>query len=139
MTTWPALVPGEQEITDLEEQCYRNVHPSFIVSGRITSQAFHCTPKDNGQLSTARGSIVSAKKHYEEYKVLHKTAGVCAVLRKDIYDNQLRWVDDSANLEGATPTGHAYIDFRAYQDRAFRKKAKALSRCAMMVYQPVEQ
>lgn len=134
----PVLEPGEQEILDQEEKCYRNVHPDFIVDGKITKQAFHCTPSDCKRLSTARSSVVSPKEHYEDFKSFHhRTAGVCAVIQKDIYDNQLRWVDDSRNLGASAPKGHAYIDFRACQsEREIRKKAKALSQRAEMVYTP---
>ena len=137
----PVLEPGEQEILDQEEKCYRNVHPDFIVDGKITKQAFHCTPSDCKRLSTARSSVVSPKEHYEDFRSFHhRTAGVCAVIQKDIYDNQLRWVDDSCNLGDSAPRGHAFIDFRACEsERELRKKAKVLSRCAEMVYTPSDK
>ena len=47
----------------------RQIHPSFIQEGRVTSQAFRPTPKDEDKLSTYDGDQIDARsawKHYTE-------------------------------------------------------------------------
>ncbi len=45
----------------------RQIHPSFIQAGRVTSQAFTPTPKDNRQPSTYDGDQISAAAAFAHY------------------------------------------------------------------------
>lgn len=39
----------------------RQIHPTFIQYGRVTSQAFRPTPKDEDQLSVDNGDMITAE------------------------------------------------------------------------------
>ena len=45
----------------------RQIHPSFVQAGRVTSQAFTPTSKDSRQLSTYDGDQISAAGAFEHY------------------------------------------------------------------------
>ena len=48
----------------------RQIHPSFVQDGRVTSQAFRPTPKDDAQLSAYDGdqiTPVAAWLNYTQY------------------------------------------------------------------------
>ena len=63
----------------------RQIHPSFIKQGQITSQAFRPTTKDNLKLSVYDHDMISAEKAYEHYtkKLVKSSAGVMAVSVKE--------------------------------------------------------
>ena len=134
---WPILVDGEIEITDSDDECYRNVHPVLISDGVVSSSAFMPTARDEGQLSTARSTKVSAEQHYKEFSQSgHESAGVYAIKTEDIRDEGLRWIDnESVQPESVYMTGHAYIDYRLYpKDKVRKRKARSLARRAVRVY-----
>lgn len=133
---WPDLLDGEIEITYSTDECYRNVHPALISDGVVSSSAFMPTPRDEGQLSTARSTKVSAEKHYKEFSQSgHESAGVYAIKTEDIRDEELRWVDnESVQPESVYMTGHAYIDYRLYSKKVQKRKARSLAHKAVRVY-----
>lgn len=58
---------------------YRQVNPSWIQSGRVTSQAFKPTPKDERRLSVYDGDLITpadAWRHYTE-SLGFSSVGVC--------------------------------------------------------------
>lgn len=62
-------------------QLLRQINPSFMVAGRVTSQAFHPTPKDKDLLSAYDGDLIGAEaawNHYTQQQGL-KSLGVLAV------------------------------------------------------------
>lgn len=134
---WPVLLDGEIEITDSVDECYRNVHPALISEGIVSSSAFMPTARDEGQLSTARSTKVSAERHYKEFSQSgHESAGVYAIKTEDIRDEELRWIDnESVQPESVYMTGHAYIDYRLYpKDKMRKRKARSLARKAVLVF-----
>jgi hypothetical protein len=62
---------------------YRQVHPSWVQQGRVTSQAFKPTPKDRKRLSMYDGDRISAERAWTHYTVGlgFVSAGVLAVSR----------------------------------------------------------
>ena len=54
----------------------RQIHPSFIKQGQITSQAFRPTIKDDKKLSVYDNDMITAEKAYEHYtkKLFHDMA-----------------------------------------------------------------
>jgi hypothetical protein len=64
-----------------DELLLRQVHPSFIQDGRVTSQAFRPTPKDQKKLSVNRNSLISAQVIFEVHTKKKKlsSAGVWGV------------------------------------------------------------
>ncbi|WP_159048209.1 hypothetical protein [Streptomyces sp. XY511] len=126
----PVLRPGEEIISNRDEKLWRQVHPVWVQDGRVTSQLFSPTPKDSGELSTTRSSIVSAEsahQHHTEAMGL-KSVGVYSVSVSDVEDVDLLAVDDSKAEGGDNrPPGHAFIDFkRVSSPKQIRKRASIL-------------
>lgn len=62
----------------------RQIHPSFVKLGKVTSQAFRPTPKDDNKLSVYDGDLISPAKawaHFHERS--HESVGVMAVTVAD--------------------------------------------------------
>ena len=110
-------------------QLLRQVHPDFIQDGRVSSQAFKPTPKDEKQLSVYDGDQISAVDSYQHYtETLNLPSdGVLAVT-----------VEECTNLElPAEPKPlenfpeHATIDFSRQGTASIEKKSKLLRAKAM--------
>ncbi|MCL1478282.1 hypothetical protein MIH18_15420 [Marinobacter sp. M3C] len=106
----------------------RQVHPSFIQNGRVSSQAFRPTPKDDKKLSVYDGHLIAALDAYEHYTTTLKqsSVGVMAVTCQECAQLELETKDDP--LENFPE--HAVIDFSPYGTSATEKKAKILRRRA---------
>ena len=57
---------GEQ-LTDLDESLFWQVHPAFFTGGRISSQAFEAGRTHKGLLSVDRESLTTAPESHELY------------------------------------------------------------------------
>lgn len=121
--------PTTEILSDPDELLWRNVHPSWIDDGKVSSQAFRPTRKDAGRLSTARSSKVSAAQHFEEHTGRGlQSGGVWAVTVGDASNVSLTCIYDEHSLELPTPvpTGHTSIDFIGLTDREVRKAGGVL-------------
>ena len=101
----------------------RQVHPSFVQRGRITSQVFSPTPKDQNRLSVYDRDQISAEAAWMHYtSQLHlMSAGVVAVTVSECVNEGLQaWADPSDFPE------HAVIDFGKIDRSRFRAVAKHL-------------
>jgi len=109
----------------------RQIHPSFIKQGQITSQAFRPTIKDDKKLSVYDNDMITAEKAYEHYtkKLLKSSAGVMAVSVKECNELSLPVVSDSASFPE-----HAFIDFSDYSYPQSEKLAKKLRQKAVERY-----
>jgi hypothetical protein len=47
----------------------RQIHPSFVQQGRVTSQAFRPTPKDESKLSMYDGDQITPEASWRHYTV----------------------------------------------------------------------
>ena len=107
----------------MEATClHRQVHPGFVQLGRITSQVFTPTSKDNGKLSCYDGDMISPHDAWEHYtNEGHPSAGVMSVT-----------VGECANLElpaTADPEPfpeHVLVSFEALSKGQIAKAAKQL-------------
>jgi hypothetical protein len=106
---------------------YRQVHPSFMQAGRVTSQAFRPTPKDENALSVYDGDLIGPDQAYQHYTQTLKFVSVgCLAVS----------VNECRNLELATRPDpspfleHAVIDFSGLEKRQIEKKAKQLKAIA---------
>ncbi len=107
----------------------RQIHPSFIQNGRVTSQAFTPTPKDNHQLSTYDGDQISAAAAYDHYtsqlqcrsiRVYAVQVAECRELRREVQ------ADPEPYLE------HVVIDFGERTVNANKTVGKALREKAVV-------
>lgn len=105
----------------------RQVHPSFLQDGRITSQVFRPTPKDGACLSAYDGDQITpeaAWKHYTQDPAC-SSVGVMAVTQGQCVDLQI-----SVTADGDPFPEHVSIDYSAFSKSEIEKKAKVLKGCA---------
>lgn len=101
----------------------RQIHPSFIQAGRITSQAFRPTPKDENKLSVYDGDQITAEAAWKHFTGNPdcRSAGIMAVTKGQCVDLAL---DVIAN--GEPFPEHASIDYSTFAKSEVEKKAKVL-------------
>lgn len=86
----------------------RQINPSFVVQGRVTSQAFHPTPKDKDLLSAYDGDLIgpeAAWTHYTQQLGL-RSVGVMGVTVAECESEGVRCRPDPEPFPE-----HAVIDF----------------------------
>lgn len=101
----------------------RQIHPSFIQDGRVTSQAFRPTPKDEFLLSVDDGDRVSAEASWQRFIAdqVCKSIGVQAVSQAECTAQELPVIED-----GEPHPEHCSVDFTAFDKKAIEKKSKLL-------------
>ena len=107
----------------------RQIHPSFVQQGRVTSQAFRPTPKDEHRLSMYDGDQITAERsfrHYTETLRFHST-GVLGVTVTECVDLEL-----GVDPDPVTFPEHVVVDFSGFERRDTEKKAKLLKAKADM-------
>jgi hypothetical protein len=116
---------------DAAEQLFRQLHPSWKQGDKITSQLFKPTRKDEGKLSTDRGSKISAASSMS----LHisggsPSIGVFAVTVQEVNEEaKLAAVDDPIVPE---KPAHAYVDMTALNRSASDAAAGLLRDLAVL-------
>ena len=110
----------------LETLLFRQVNPHWIRQGRVTSQAFRPTAKDQGRLSVYDGDQLTAHQAYVHYtsSLGLPSAGVLAVNVKECGQQGLPVTPDPDPFPE-----HVVIDFSSCSNTETRTKAKHL-RCA---------
>ena len=105
----------------------RQIHPSFIQSDRVTSQAFRPTPKDENRLSTYDGDLITALESWRHFITSPgcRSSGVMAVSKGQIDELALETIQD-----GAPFPEHVSIDFSRHGKSEVEKKSKILARHA---------
>ncbi len=107
----------------------RQIHPSFVQGGQVSSQAFTPTPKDQNQLSVYDGDQLSPDKSFEHYTetlglasagVLSVTIGECNVLELPVRPDPEPFKE------------HVVIDFSDLGSSQRKNKAKQLKRKAVI-------
>jgi hypothetical protein len=108
-------------MADDERLLHRQVHPSWSQDGRITSQAFTPTPKDEGLLSVYDGEQVTPEASFIHFTTVKKLSaiGTASVTAAEVRSLELPW-----RLDPETFAEHAVIDFTALLSSG-RVKAKA--------------
>ena len=106
---------------------HRQVHPSWVQQGRVTSQVFRPTPKDKKKLSVYDGDKITADKAWEHFTtvLMFPSVGVLAVTVAECKSLQLTPAPDPE----AFPE-HALIDFTPHAENQIVKKSKLLKACA---------
>jgi hypothetical protein len=95
-------------MADEEQTLHRQVHPSWVQEGRITSQAFTPTPKDEGLLSVYDGTQMTPEESFTHYTTELKlsAAGSVSVSAAEAGSVGLQW-----RLDPKPFPQHAVIDF----------------------------
>ena len=124
-------------MTDEEHQTHRQVHPSWVQAGRITSQTFIPMAKDDGRVSVYDGLQIEPEASFNHYTLIQglTAMGTVSVSTAEIDALGLPWVVDGENYPE-----HASIDFRHLENaKAIKGKAQALAERARQrgwAYQP---
>lgn len=107
----------------------RQIHPSFIQDGRVTSQAFRPSPKDEFLLSVDDGDRVSAEASWQRFiaNPACKSIGVQAVSQAECIAQALPVIED-----GIPHPEHCSINYTAFDKKSMEKKAKLLRAQAEM-------
>lgn len=108
-----------------DEMLWRNVNPNWIDEGRLTSQVYRPTPKDQKHLSVAREERVSAAAHYAEFtdSLGLASAGVWAVTVEECSTVGIPAVHDelSSKRPDPCPTGHTHLDFTGHSSNRAKR------------------
>lgn len=105
----------------------RQIHPSFMQAGRITSQAFRPTPKDENKLSVYDGDQITAEASWAHFTSTPdcRSAGVMAVSKGQCVELAL-----GVCADGVPFHEHVSIDYSSFTKSEIEKKAKVLKGCA---------
>ncbi len=105
----------------------RQINPGFVQNGRVTSQAFRPTPKDENLLSVYDGDLISPEESFEHFlgQPGCRSIGVKAVSVADC-----KALDLDARPDPEPFPEHAVIDFSDLSSNQINKKAKKLQRKA---------
>lgn len=108
-----------------ETLLYRQIHPSFVQNGRVTSQAFRPTPKDENQLSVYDGDQIEPEPSWRHYtgELEKKSVGVLGVTLSECSSLSLPAQPDPTPFPE-----HVLIDFSAFasQTRVIERLGKQL-------------
>jgi hypothetical protein len=123
------------QLSDLDEQLLRQVHPSWIQAGKPTSQAFRPTAKDDGLLSVSRGSKTTAAAAFDLHTRVKglQSVGVWGILVSHCADARLDVHEDPLTEPFLDPA-HAVIDFTGLNDKEVRAKSQLLKAMAEPIF-----
>jgi hypothetical protein len=101
----------------------RQVHPSFVQHGRVTSQAFRPTPKDELRLSGYDGDLIEPEPAWQHYTATLRLAsvGVLAVSVRECTALELPVYSDPEPFPE-----HVVIDYSEVQKSAIERISKKL-------------
>ncbi len=90
---------------------FRQVHPTFIHAGKISSQVFRPTPKDESKLSMYNGDKIEPGRAFEHYTEVLKftSAGVLGLEKQEVDAQSTPVIDDSEPF-----FEHCSLDFSGF-------------------------
>lgn len=117
----------------------RQVHPSFVQAGRLTSQVFTPFPKDKGLLSVYDGDRIGPEPSWRHFTSTlgYSSTGVVAVTVAECEVQSL-----PARPDPEPFPEHAVIDFTQCSPKEIKTKAKALATDAEIrgwLYGPISE
>ena len=99
----------------------RQVHPSFVQNGFVTSQAFRPFPEDKGLLSTYDGDMIDAESSWAHFTIALRAVGTMGILVSECTSEELLARPDPEPFPS-----HAVVDFNAHSDKKRESKGKKL-------------
>jgi hypothetical protein len=101
----------------------RQIHPGFVQQGRVTSQVFRPTPKDENRLSVYDGDRIEPQRAWQHYTTVLclESAGVMAVSNAECGELDLPVAPDPDPFPE-----HVVIDFSGLGKSAVENAAKKL-------------
>jgi hypothetical protein len=101
----------------------RQIHPNFVQAGRVTSQAFRPTPKDEGCLSVDNGDLITPLASLQRFTAnpAYASAGIMAVSFSECEQQGFNVLADAIPYPE-----HCTIDFTPYSKKEIEQKAKVL-------------
>jgi len=105
----------------------RQIHPQFVQSGRVTSQAFRPTPKDESQLSADNGDMITPEAAWKRFSAEPESSssGVMAISNAECSQCGMKIIED-----GIPYLEHCYLDFTPYGRKESDRLGKKLSTLA---------
>jgi hypothetical protein len=102
---------------------HRQVNPSWVQQGRVTSQLFKPTPKDGAKLSLYDGDQISAVDAFTHYtdELRLKSLGVMSISVGECAACNLKALPDPVPFPE-----HVIVDFSGLPQNQVEKKAKLL-------------
>ncbi len=101
----------------------RQVHPTFSQNGRVSSQAFRPSPKDESLLSVYDGEQISPAAAHDHYT---GTLGCSSIGVMGVQVRECEALELPARPDPAPFREHAVIDFSSHGRKAAERKAKQL-------------
>ncbi len=101
----------------------RQINPSFIQNGRVTSQAFRPTPKDENKLSVYDGDQITSENSWIHFtsNPQCRSDGVMAISHEQCDEQSIPVIAD-----GIPFPEHAYLNFSNMGKGEIERKAKIL-------------
>ena len=105
----------------------RQIHHGFVQNGRVTSQAFRPTPKDEDQLSVDRGDMITPEASWRRFCLQPdcSSAGVMAISNGECSTCGVSVIQD-----GDPYPEHCYLDFAPFSRKESEKIGKKLAASA---------
>lgn len=105
----------------------RQIHPSFVQQGRVTSQAFRPTPKDEMKLSVYDGDQMTPEEAFDHFTLTlqQQSVGAFGVTVAECESLELKAEPDPEPFPE-----HAVIDFTGLGRKDVEKKGKMLKALA---------
>lgn len=102
---------------------HRQVHPSWVQLGRVTSQAFRPTPKDEKRLSVYDGDQITPQAAWDHFtnNLSYTSAGVLSVTVRECDIQHLPVIPDPDHFPE-----HVLIDFSGFAENKIKQKSKHL-------------
>ena len=109
-------------LADDAELLFHQVHPCFVRDGRVGSQGFRPTPKDDRKLSVDRGTLATAQAAFELHAHCLSLAsdGTWGVTVGECRALSLGCRPDPVEHERCPDHAHAIVDFTGLSNRRSR-------------------
>ena len=107
---------------------HRQVNPNWIQEGRVTSQVFSPTPKDQERVSVYDADQITAEKSWQHFTghLGHASVGVLSVTVEECHTIELSVEADPIPFQE-----HTVIKFEGFTKSQIKAKAKQLTQSAL--------